>query len=61
MFKAFPIRESIQLQFRAEAYNLTNTPSFANPGSAFGSGTFGVISGTVGTPRQLGLVLKLLF
>jgi Carboxypeptidase regulatory-like domain/TonB dependent receptor-like, beta-barrel len=61
LFKLFPIRESVQLQLRGEAYNLTNTPSFANPGSAFGSGTFGVISGTVGTPRQLGFMLKLLF
>ncbi len=61
LFKSFPIRESVQVQFRAEAYNLTNTPSFANPGSAFGSGTFGVISSTVGTPRQMGLSLKLLF
>jgi len=61
LFKSFPIKESVQLQFRVEAYNLTNTASFANPGSSFGSGTFGVISGTVGTPRQLGLTLKLLF
>ena len=61
LFKNFPIKESVQLQFRAEAYNVTNTASFANPGSALGSRTFGVISGTVGTPRQLGLVLKLLF
>lgn len=61
LFKLFPITESMQLQLRGEAYNLTNTPSFANPGAAFGSGTFGVISGTVGTPRQLGFMLKLLF
>jgi hypothetical protein len=61
LFKTFPIKEAIQVQFRAEAYNITNTASFSNPGSAFGSGTFGVISGTVGTPRQLGLALKLLF
>ncbi len=61
VFKGFPIREGMQLQFRAEAYNITNTASFANPGSSFGSSSFGVISATVGTPRQLGLVLKLLF
>jgi hypothetical protein len=61
LFKTFPIKESVHLQLRGEAYNLTNTPSFANPGAAFGSGTFGVISGTVGTPRQLGLMLKLMF
>jgi hypothetical protein len=61
LYAAGNITESMQLQLRAEAYNLTNTPSFANPGAAFGSGTFGVISATVGTPRQMGLMLKLLF
>jgi len=61
LFKSIPIKEAIQVQFRAEAYNITNTPSFANPAAAFGSSSFGVISGTVGTPRQLGLALKLLF
>ena len=61
LYKVFPLTESIRLQLRGEAYNLTNTASFANPASAFGSGTFGVISGTLGTPRQLGLMLKLQF
>ena len=61
LYKSFPLTEAVQLQLRGEAYNITNTPTFANPGSAFGSGTFGVISGTLGTPRQLGLMLKLVF
>jgi hypothetical protein len=29
--KNFPIRESVQLQFRAKSFNLTNTPNFAAP------------------------------
>ena len=61
LFKSIPIKEAVQVQFRAEAYNITNTPSFSNPAAAFGSSSFGVISSTVGTPRQLGLALKLLF
>ncbi len=31
LFKNFPIAERVVGQFRAEAYNLTNTPAFTNP------------------------------
>jgi hypothetical protein len=31
LFKNFPLTEKVQGQFRAEAYNLTNTPAFNNP------------------------------
>ena len=61
LFKNFPLRENWQLQFRAESYNITNTPSFANPNGALGNAAFGTISSTVGTPRQIQLALKLLF
>ena len=33
LFRSFPIRERFQLQFRAEAFNATNTPHFNNPGA----------------------------
>ena len=32
MFKEFPIRERMRLEFRAECFNLTNTPQFGIPG-----------------------------
>jgi hypothetical protein len=61
LFKGFQLRESTRLDFRAEVYNISNAPSFANPATGFGAGNFGVISSTVGTPRQLQFALKLLF
>jgi hypothetical protein len=44
VFRDFPIRESLKLQFRAESFAITNTPIFGNPGNALGSGTFGQIT-----------------
>jgi hypothetical protein len=58
--KAFRVRESMSLNFRAEAYNLTNTPYFYGPAVSLGSANFGVISAASGD-RQMQLALKLLF
>ncbi len=33
VFKSFPITERTRAEFRAESFNLTNTPTFAMPGS----------------------------
>ena len=73
LFKAFPIREGIDLQFRAEAFNLLNTPTFSSPNSTItsydtnGVGVPGVSAGQIGstaaqaTPRQIQFALKLQF
>jgi len=58
--REFIPREGMRLQFRAEAFNITNTPPFGAPGASFGSATFGVIS-SAGLPRNIQLGLKLLF
>lgn len=40
--RTFPIRESLQLQLRAEMFNVLNHPNFGPPGGFFGFGSFGV-------------------
>ena len=60
--KMTPIGDGIMTEFRAQTFNLTNTPNFANPASDEGTtSTFGVISTTVGNPRILQFVLKVSF
>ena len=56
----FILKEGLRLQFRGEAFNITNTPPFGSPGGSFGSATFGVIS-SAGLGRNVQLGLKLLF
>jgi hypothetical protein len=51
-----------RLQLRLEAFNVTNTPSFAVPDGALGSATFGRITSTANNvPRQFQIAAKYLF
>ena len=67
LFKNFPLTERLNLQFRAESYNISNTPNFyignGTSTSQFGSATFGKISQTDPnyTPRLYQFALKLQF
>jgi carboxypeptidase family protein len=62
IFKNFPISERLNLQFRAEAFNLFNTPQFGIPAvSVDVPGFSGMITNTVHDPRQLQFALKLNF
>jgi hypothetical protein len=68
VIKDFMFRESMNLQFRAEFFNLFNHPQFFLPGVG-NSGmqdintpsSFGVISNTVNNPRLIQFGLKLKF
>ena len=58
--------QRVNLQFRAEAFNLTNTPAFflpsaASPALTLGNASFGKLSASSATGRQLQFGLKLLF
>jgi hypothetical protein len=58
IFRRFAIREALRLEYRAEFYNLTNTPFFGNPNTNINSGAFGTITSASGSRRiQMGMRL----
>ncbi len=66
--RRFPLTEQVQLQFRAEVFNIFNRAQFANPDGLISASDFGKIYlplnttpiGT-GTPRQFQFLLKVQF
>jgi hypothetical protein len=61
LFRTFPINDRINIQFRAESYNLSNTPHFAAPNANVSAGNFLVITSANTDQRQFRLALKLSF
>jgi len=67
LFKIFPVTERFNLQFRAESYNISNTPNFyignGTATSQFGSAGFGKVAQTDPnyTPRLYQFALKAIF
>jgi hypothetical protein len=66
--KHMPITERLALNFRAEAFNVLNHPTYGDPGSDISSSSFGVITSPlntgatgIGTPRRLQFMLRLEF
>jgi hypothetical protein len=55
------IANRFRLQFRAEAFNLTNTASFSAPGSNIDTASGGVVTSTISAPRNVQFGLKLNF
>jgi hypothetical protein len=47
------------LEFRAEIFDVTNTPAFAQPNASFGSAAFGSITATTTDPRVAQFALRL--
>jgi hypothetical protein len=61
MFKDFLQSEKWHLQFRAEFFNLLNTPQFDLPNGTIGNPNAGVITSTIGASRQVQLGLRFSF
>ena len=60
------ISENFRIQFRAEAFNILNHPSFQQPNTTIFAGgalnaSAGRITNTTSSPRQLQLGLKIVF
>jgi hypothetical protein len=51
----------MRVQFRAEIFNLLNTAQFDLPNASIGAAQAGMITGIVGTPRQIQFGGKLVF
>ncbi len=58
--KTFVITERFRTEFRAEAFNVANTPPLGNPNASFGNAAFGSITSAL-DPRVFEFVLKLHF
>ena len=66
IFRNFVVRERFKLQFRTEAFNLTNTPAFFLPAAnsqalTIGNSSFGLLTSSSAIARQIQFGLKLYF
>ena len=62
LFKAIKFTERFRGQFRAEAFNIGNTPQWGSPDNNFQNSTFGKITSTqTGSERRLQLALRVMF
>jgi hypothetical protein len=60
--KNFQIMEGKTLELHGDAFNVTNTPNFENPGNSQGNlSTFGRIAGYHGSPREIQLAARFTF
>jgi hypothetical protein len=61
VFKTFRLTDALSAQARIEAFNLANTPHFANPNADLSLANFGSITNTIGNPRIMQFAVRMLF
>jgi hypothetical protein len=61
VFRQFRINERMHFEFRAEAFNFSNTPHFNIPNTNFSSAGFGEVTDAIQDQRQFQLGLRLSF
>jgi outer membrane receptor protein involved in Fe transport len=59
--KNIKFTERLNLQFRTEVFNVSNSPRFAPPNQAFGNPQFGVVNAQSNLPRIIQFGLKLMY
>ncbi len=59
LVKHTALSERTDLEFRAEVFDVTNTPAFAQPNGSVGSAAFGTITATTTDPRVVQFALRL--
>jgi hypothetical protein len=61
LLRRFPITEKGNLEFRVDAFNMSNSVIYGGPNSTLGNSNFGIITGTSDTERQIQFSMKLVF
>ena len=59
LVKHTALAEGMEMELRAEVFDVTNTPALAQPNGSFGAAAFGSITGTSADPRVVQFAVKL--
>jgi len=61
LFRKFQVTERLNMEFKIEGFNISNTPHFGNPNGSITSSTFGKITSVSDDPRKFRFGLRMAF